>query len=267
MHDSVRSWIYVALTANDIQDRRVLEVGSGDVNGTIRPIVARHEPAEYLGVDMAPGRGVDRVVDCTRLVDEFGAGSWDVVVTTEMLEHVSDWRASIRNLIQVVKPGGLLVITTRSPGFPYHPFPEDHWRYTKGSFERILSNARLEQLIVVDDPEPPGVFVKARKPEEWRTPRGNPWVGVDVEPVRSAPQGVVMPEDKSAPAKAAGKTDDRMIAALLRERAGYEAVGKADRVAQVDEQLVHYGYQPDGASARKRPPQGRSARPQDKTGD
>lgn len=53
-------------------------------------------------------------------------------------------------------------------------------------------------------------------------------------------------------------TDDRMIAALLRERDGYERRGLADRVAQVDEQLALRGYEPerDGVSA---PPQGRTA--------
>lgn len=70
--------------------------------------------------------------------------------------------------------------------------------------------------------------------------------------------------------------DDRMIAALLRERAGLVSLGKTDRVEQVDEQLKLYGYEPDGAkaatqedgkpAARKQAPQGRSARPL-QTGD
>ncbi|MER5355719.1 hypothetical protein ABT093_36020 [Kitasatospora sp. NPDC002551] len=40
-------------------------------------------------------------------------------------------------------------------------------------------------------------------------------------------------------------TDDRMIAALRRERDGYERRGLDDRVAQVDEQLIQLGYEPD----------------------
>jgi len=39
--------------------------------------------------------------------------------------------------------------------------------------------------------------------------------------------------------------DPNMTAALLRERAGYAARGMTDRVAQVDEQLAHYGADPD----------------------
>ncbi|WP_037684115.1 hypothetical protein [Streptomyces cellulosae] len=48
-----------------------------------------------------------------------------------------------------------------------------------------------------------------------------------------------------------------MIAALLRERDGYERQGKKDRVRQVDEQLEHYGYSPEPDE-----PKGRTASPQ-----
>jgi hypothetical protein len=53
-------------------------------------------------------------------------------------------------------------------------------------------------------------------------------------------------------------SDDRMIAALLREREGYVRRGLDDRVAQVDEQLAHYGHQPE-AEDRTTPPSGRTA--------
>jgi hypothetical protein len=51
--------------------------------------------------------------------------------------------------------------------------------------------------------------------------------------------------------------DERMIAALLREREGYERRNLDDRVRQVDEQLEHYGHKPEG-----RGPKGRSTPPQ-----
>lgn len=42
------------------------------------------------------------------------------------------------------------------------------------------------------------------------------------------------------------KTDDTMVAALLREREGLKQLGKDERVGQVDEQLRLRGYSPDG---------------------
>lgn len=43
------------------------------------------------------------------------------------------------------------------------------------------------------------------------------------------------------------KTDDPMVAALLRERAGYVQRGLDDRIAAVDEQLKARGYTPPGS--------------------
>lgn len=53
--------------------------------------------------------------------------------------------------------------------------------------------------------------------------------------------------------------NENMIAALKRERAGYVARGLDDRVGQVDEQLRHYGYDPEAPSPGGGP-QGRSGR-------
>lgn len=55
--------------------------------------------------------------------------------------------------------------------------------------------------------------------------------------------------------------DENMIAALKRERAVYVAAGNEDRVAQVDEQLRHYGYQgeQDPVAGRDGGPKGRTA--------
>lgn len=164
MHPTALSFVQRALTAEHIAGKDILEVGSYDVNGSVRPYVEALKPRRYLGVDASPGPRVDRVVDCERLTDEV-AGLWDVVVSTEMLEHVRDWRTCMQQLAAVVKLGGFLVITTRSPGFPYHPFPEDHWRYTHAQMQAILDVLGLETITLEDDPEP-GVFVLATKTEE-----------------------------------------------------------------------------------------------------
>lgn len=164
MHPTAMDFCCRTLTAEIIADKLVLEVGSFDVNGTVRPHVESLNPARYLGVDASPGPCVDEVVDCEQLANHVGYGAWDVVITTEMLEHVRDWRACMLQLVYVVRPGGLLLITTRSPGFPYHPFPEDHWRYTNAQMRAIMGALELEVLTVEDDPEP-GVFVLARRPD------------------------------------------------------------------------------------------------------
>lgn len=60
--------------------------------------------------------------------------------------------------------------------------------------------------------------------------------------------------------------NEGLIAGLLRERAGYVAQGKDDRVKLVDVELKRLGYKSDDEENRKTPPQGRTAdRPQQTT--
>jgi hypothetical protein len=62
------------------------------------------------------------------------------------------------------------------------------------------------------------------------------------------------------------KNNDALIAALLRERAGYVARDMSERVTQVDEQLRAYGYKSDSEETRKNPPVARTAeRPRETT--
>ncbi len=173
MHTSVLAWMPRALSADEVRGKRVLEVGSYNVNGSVRPIVEGYGPALYQGVDQTPGPGVDLVVPCEQLPELFGGpDAFDVVISTEMLEHAKDWRGCLLAMAEVVTPGGLLLLTTRSPGFPYHPFPDDHWRFTTAAMAAIVPALGFEILSIADDPDPrhPGVFVKASKPTDWFPP-------------------------------------------------------------------------------------------------
>jgi hypothetical protein len=162
MHKSVIEFLVKSIFPGDIAGKRVLEVGSYDVNGTPRSVIEPMRPAQYLGVDMGYGPGVDRVVNVNELSATLGEGTFDVVISTEMLEHVRDWKRAVIELKAVVKLGGLLVVTTRSPGFPYHPYPEDNWRYTLDDFKAIFAD--MEILVLESDaPGFPGVLLKARK--------------------------------------------------------------------------------------------------------
>src|SRR5512139_1457231 len=170
MHKSVLEFVYRTLDRDAVADRTVLDVGAANVNGSARPYVSTLDPKRYIGVDTQLGVGVDYAVDCERLSDELG-GQWDILLSTEMLEHVRDWRACAWEMPQVCVPGGLLLWTTRSPGFKYHAHPEDHWRYTREDMASILRALDLDPVLVEDDPDECGVFVLARKPQSWQPNR------------------------------------------------------------------------------------------------
>jgi SAM-dependent methyltransferase len=152
---------------NEFSGKKVLEVGSKYVNGSVRPFIERWlKPKEYIGIDIEPGKYVDLVLPAERIVSYFGRESFDVVISTEVLEHVRDWRLVVNNMKEVLRPGGYIYITTRSRGFPYHGYPYDFWRYEIEDMERIFSD--FEIILLERDHMAPGVFLKARKPKDYK---------------------------------------------------------------------------------------------------
>lgn len=93
----------------------VLEVGALNVNGTVRDLFA---DGRYVGLDCRPGPGVDVVA----LAHEYAApdGAFDVVCALETFEHDPHAPATIRNMLRVLRPGGLFFMTCAGEGRPEH---------------------------------------------------------------------------------------------------------------------------------------------------
>jgi SAM-dependent methyltransferase len=156
-------FVMKALTESDLRGKRVIEVGSYDVNGSVRQTLEARGVDSYVGVDIEQGPCVDVVQDATRLLEKFEPGSFDVVLSTEVVEHIRNWRAAFAGMKALCAEGGVVVVTTRSPGFGYHAYPDDFWRYTPEDMDLIFADFCVELLESQIDPREPGVFVKARR--------------------------------------------------------------------------------------------------------
>lgn len=167
MHQSVLDFGQRELSAVDISGKFVVEVGSLNVNGSLRQYVESLGPMDYYGVDMVSGPGVDRVCDFC----DTGAGlTANLIICTEMLEHAPDWRKAVDKMKRTLDPGGVLILTTRSIGFArHHEHPGDFWRFSVQQMADMFSDFHIEAI----QPDPggsgggPGVFLRARKPEDW----------------------------------------------------------------------------------------------------
>lgn len=167
MNVSVLEFFIEEAREEEFKDKDVLEIGSRYVNGSVRPLIERFfSPRNYIGVDIEPGKYVDVVIKAEEIVNHFGPESFDVVIATELLEHVNDWRLVINNMKEILKSGGYLYVTTRSRGFPFHAYPYDFWRYELDDMKKIFSD--FEIITLRNDPEAPGVFLKARKPNIFK---------------------------------------------------------------------------------------------------
>lgn len=163
MHPSVMQFLRDHVEEAEIRGKELLEIGAQDVNGSPRQVLAGYQPKKYIGIDYGPGKGVDLVMDVKDVTSYFGLDWFDVVVSTEMLEHAEDWRTAVDQMKRVLRPGGLLVLTARGPGFMYHGYPHDYWRYTVEDFKKIFSDMWILHLGPDTDHCSPGVFLKARK--------------------------------------------------------------------------------------------------------
>lgn len=143
-----------------VENKSILESGSAQGFG-LRKLVESWKPCSYLSTDSRMGSRVDVQCNVENLIAHFGYSTFDGVIATELLEHVLDWRAAIHNLKGVCRPGGFLLVTTRSKGFPLHGLPHDYWRFEVRDFEAIFSD--LESLRIESDYMYPGVFAYGRK--------------------------------------------------------------------------------------------------------
>ncbi|NBU15967.1 MAG: class I SAM-dependent methyltransferase [Actinobacteria bacterium] len=117
MHPEARHFLDYckAVFAAWYEGTTVLDVGSGDINGNNRHYFAR---GTYVGCDIAEGPNVDVVCPCHLL--PFGPGSFDVIISTECLEHDMHYPKTLAKIVDLLRPGGLFVMTCASTGRAEH---------------------------------------------------------------------------------------------------------------------------------------------------
>lgn len=95
--------------------RRVLEIGSRDINGTIRPLFEESE--EYVGIDVLEGPGVDRIIHAA---DLGGEARYDCVVSTNAAEHDDRFPDTLAAAYRLLRTGGVLILSAAGPWFGPH---------------------------------------------------------------------------------------------------------------------------------------------------
>ena len=103
-----------SLYPNHFWLKKVVEFGSLNLNGTVRDFFS---DCDYTGVDIIEGDGVDVVGYCHEFYKDI---DYDVVISCEMLEHDLFYHASLLRMANLMKPGGLLIITCATDGRPEH---------------------------------------------------------------------------------------------------------------------------------------------------
>lgn len=121
---------------------KVIEIGSQDVNGTIRSMCPTD--FEYIGLDFQDAKGVDIVLtDPYQL--PFDDESVDVVVSSSCFEHSEFFWVLFLEVLRVLKPSGLFYLNAPSNG-AYHRYPVDCWRFYPDSGHALTSWAKRNKI-------------------------------------------------------------------------------------------------------------------------
>lgn len=172
-HDSRQDSLYrtelkrfLQSSTETLKGKRVLDVGSGSWNWTketFSPI------CEMTSFDVIAHQTVDVVGDLYRLHESFpGAPAFDVIIATDVLEHVARLPEALRQVASVLKPGGLLIASTPFKKNLHGEDYGDYWRITRQGWQYLLEETGFEDVSITwlgEELFPIAYFIRAeRKP-------------------------------------------------------------------------------------------------------
>lgn len=94
----------------------VLEIGSQDINGSVRDYF--QPEVNYLGLDLGIAKGVDWTIpgELVELPDQWAR----VCISTECFEHAANWEQILLNMIRIIEEDGLLILSIAGNGRAAH---------------------------------------------------------------------------------------------------------------------------------------------------
>ncbi len=124
--------------------RTLVDFGCGSM--PYRAIFGPHV-GQYLGVDLAGNQeaAFELRPDGSSLVP---TGFADVLLSTQVLEHVPEPVEYLAEARRMMKAGGLMMLSTHGYWL-YHPDPTDFHRWTGAGLERLVSGAGFEVVELV----------------------------------------------------------------------------------------------------------------------
>jgi SAM-dependent methyltransferase len=166
----------------------IVEIGALQVEGQpysadLRPLFAESGYTDYIGCDVRPGLGVDRIEDVHQL--SFATDSIGSVLMLETLEHVKNPLQAMAEVFRVLQPGGVVVISS-CMDFPVHEYPADYWRFPPQGFDLLLERFSPRRVYLQGSPVFPHSLVGIGQKE--RRSHGDQQDQQDQQDTKVAPQ-------------------------------------------------------------------------------
>jgi SAM-dependent methyltransferase len=117
----------------------LVDFGCGEM--PYKTIVTPHVNS-YTGVDIPSNRNADLYLNEQGILPLENSFA-DVIISTQVLEHVPEPKEYLNEAHRVLKSKGLLIISTHGY-WMYHPNPNDYWRWTSAGLKKIITESDFE---------------------------------------------------------------------------------------------------------------------------
>ncbi|PIQ74896.1 MAG: hypothetical protein COV84_04150 [Candidatus Portnoybacteria bacterium CG11_big_fil_rev_8_21_14_0_20_40_15] len=117
---------------------KVLDLGAGTAK--YKEIIVKNA-GNYVACDVRKTENIDDVCDVLNL--KYSPESFDTVISTQVMEHVSNPYQMAKQIYKVLKTGGHAIITAPFM-IPFHADPKDNFRFSREGLEEIFKSMGFE---------------------------------------------------------------------------------------------------------------------------
>lgn len=124
--------------AEQSEGKLVLDFGCGE-----KPYYTYfNKTKKYIGIDISESPVEKSMADYIVKPEEklpFSDQYFDLIVCTQVFEHLNNLQFYADELFRVLKPGGKAFISAAF-SWEFHPYPYDYWRVTPDGYKRLFKN-------------------------------------------------------------------------------------------------------------------------------
>lgn len=147
LRENVERFLELASVSHDREGLMLLDIAPQDHLGAAQFF----SQANIFTADINPQAGADYTIDiCANNQRTIADASFDVIVCTEVLEHTLQPFDAVAEIHRLLKPGGVLVLSTPFNFRIHGPLP-DCWRFTEHGLRALLKDYSKTEISALED--------------------------------------------------------------------------------------------------------------------